>query len=183
MTWVAPPTFSAAAALTAAQLNQNVRDNTNALADRIQSVYKDADQSVNNSTTLVSDSKLKFTAVAGQNYIIDMNIILACTSAVPEFTTAFSFPAGTLSYTMYGLALAATGVEASARFNGTAAATSGVAAVTVSTPSVLSGVVIRGAFKCTTGGTVTFMWAQNVATVVNTTVSQGSTLTAIRETI
>lgn len=183
MAWTTPITFVAAAALTAAQMNANVRDNTNALADRIQAVYKSADQNVNNSTTLVNDTELKFTAVAGQNYVIDMNILLACTSATPEFVSAFSFPAGTLGYSMTGLDLAATSVVASARIPATVSATTGVATATVATPSATSGVLVRGSFKCTTGGTVTFMWAQSVATAVNTTVSQGSTLTATRVAI
>lgn len=182
MTWTAPRTWVTSEVVTAAMMNAHVRDNTLALSDRIQPIYKGSDQSVNNSTTLVSDTALKFTAVASQNYVFDINILLACTSATPEFTTGFSFPTGTLGYSMYGLDLASTSITASARFNAVTAATTGVAALTVATPSATTGVAIRGAFKCTTGGTVTLMWAQNVATATNTTVSQGSTLTAIRET-
>lgn len=183
MAWTSPRTWVASEIVTAALMNTHVRDNLLASRDRIQVVYKAADQTVNNSTTLVNDTHLKFTAVAGQNYVFDMNLVLTCTSATPELLMGFSFPAGTLACSTVGLDLAVTSNNGAARMPGVVSATTGVAALTVATPSVVTGVLVRGTFKCTTGGTVNFMWAQSVATAVATTINQGSSLTAIQETI
>jgi len=184
MTWTAPRTWVASEIVTASVMNTHVRDNLLAAQDRIQPVYKAADNTpVNNSTVLINDTHLKFTAVAGQNYVVDMNVIFTCASTAADFQAAFSFPAGTMSFSVVGLDTAATSVTASVRTPGATGATSGVTNLPVGSPSTTSGVLVRAGYKCTTGGTVNFMWAQNTATASDLIVKQGSTLVAIRETI
>lgn len=185
MAWTTPRTWVASEIVTASVMNTHVRDNLIAAADRIQPIYKAADQTVNNSTVLVSDTHLKFTAVAGENYIIDMNLLITAASTASDFSPAFSFPTGTMSFSTVGLDTAAAATIASARLSAVVGATTGVSPVALSTGTIsgTTGILIRAAYKCTTGGTVTFMWAQTTATAANTTVNQGSTLTAIRESI
>jgi hypothetical protein len=181
MTWVAPITFVAATALTAAQMNQNVRDNTTALSDRIQEVYKSADEIVNNSTTLQNDNELLFTAVAGQKYLFTVNLIHISVSASADINVGFTFPTGTMNWLGVGMDLAATVNPASVRMAGTVGAASGTA-LAFGTLTTTSGSQITGTYACTTGGTVQLQWAQNTLTASDTTVKAGSSIQAIRVT-
>lgn len=183
MTWVAPRTWVASEVVTAAIMNQHVRDNLLAAQDRIQCVYKPSDQNIISSTVLTNDSALKFTAVAGQNYIVDCNLIVVCASNAADIAIGWSFPAGTLIYSVVGLDTAATSSTASVRTPGANPATSGATVLNLGTPGTTSGVLVRASFKCTTGGTVNLMWTQVTSTASNLTITQGSTLTAIRESI
>src|ERR1700746_47419 len=118
MTWTAPITFVAGTALTAAQLNANVRDNTLALSDRMQVVRKVTGVNINNTTTLANDAELKFTAVAGQSYVFQFDLIVGTTSTGIDLQVAFSFPAGTLNYDVICLDPAAAAAVASVELAG-----------------------------------------------------------------
>lgn len=180
MTWVTPITFVASTALTAAQMNQNVRDNTNALNDRLQRVRKANVNALLSSTTLTNDAELKFTAVAGQDYLISSVLIVSSSSAAIDLQIAFSFPAGTMTFGVLGQDTAATTNTSSGMFNGSVSATSGTTAFTVGVISGVTFPMIGGAFHCTTGGTVNMMFAQGVNTATAVNVQPGSALWADR---
>lgn len=179
MAWTAPSTWVAAAVLTAAQLNQQLRDNLLALSDRHQPVNKASDQIVNNSAVLVNDTDLKFTAVAGQKYQFIVNLLHTSASATPDIAVGFTFPTGTMTWLGVGMDLAATVNPASVRMAGTVGGASGTN-IPFGVLTTTSGLQITGTYSCTVGGTVQFQWAQSVATAADTTVKAGSSILAIR---
>lgn len=180
MTWVTPRTWVTSEVVTAAIMNQHVRDNLLAAQDRIQEVYKLTDEIVNNSAVLQDDNELFFTVVAGQKYLFTLNLIIVAASNAPDFLPAFTFPTGTLNWTGIGLDTAATSAIASVRISGIAPATTGVAGPAFGAVSASTGLLINGSYSCTTGGTVRLQWAQSVATASDTTVKAGSSIQAIR---
>lgn len=179
MAWTTPSTWVASAVLTAAQLNQQIRDNLTALSDRTQAVYKSADETVNNVVVLQNDDELFFNVVAGQKYIFSVNLIHTSASATPDIAVGFTFPTGTMNWLGTGLDTAAAASTASVRIAGTAGAASGTS-IGFGVLTSTSGLQITGSYSCTTGGTVRLQWAQNTATVADTTVKAGSSLQAIR---
>lgn len=161
--------FTAGAVLTAAQLNL--------MNDRHQVKRKASDESVTSSTVLQADNELTFTAVAGETYVFEVCVFAFSTSATPDIKLGFTFPAGTMSFGV-------SGGNPTISFAANTAATSGTTSlpvgVTLSASPSADLIVINGSFVCTTGGTVTLIWAQNVSDATAMTIKAGSTLTATR---
>lgn len=162
-------------------MNQHVRDNLLALQDRIQAKRKPTGVNINNSVTLTNDADLKFTAVAGQNYIFQFDVLAGTTSTGIDLQVAFSFPAGNLNFDAIGLDVAAAFVTASVNLSGIQTATSGATPIAVGLINGTTHVTVQGAFQCTTGGTVNLMLAQNTLTATNVLICAGSSMIAIRE--
>lgn len=182
MTWVAPRTWVASEVVTAAIMNQHVRDNLLALQDRLQRIRKVNDTSLTSVTALANDAELKFTAVAGQSYLVQAALIVTSAVATADLQCAFSFPAGTMAFGIMGQDTAATTNTSSGVFNGSATATSGTTAFTVGVISGVTFVNIAGSFLCTTGGTVNMMFAQGASIASAVNVKGGSALWADRVT-
>lgn len=181
MAYVTPPTFTAGNPLTAAQLTVLGNDIL-ALVDRMQRVAKTADTALTSTITLANDAELKFTAVAGQTYLIQAALVVTSAGATGDLQVAFSFPAGTMVFGALGQDTAATTNVSSGVFNGTASATSGTTSVTVGAISGVTFVQVAGSFKCTTGGTVNMMFAQGTSSATAVNVKAGSALWADRVT-
>jgi hypothetical protein len=181
MAWTAPRTWVASEVVTAAVMNQHVRDNFNALSDRVQEVRKSTDENRNNTTALANDAALLFTAVAGQAYKGDVFCIFNAASSTIDAKVGFSFPAGTMSFGAFAMDPAvASGTIGSGTWLAASSATSGTTALPVGVASADTGVWVPFTYLCTTGGAVNLMWAQNTLTASNMTLKAGSSLEAKR---
>lgn len=180
MAWTSPRTWAASEFVTATLLNTHLRDNLTALSDRIQCVYKSADETVTNSAALQNDNELSFTVVAGQKYLFTVNLLVVSSVNTSDIAAAFTFPAGTMNWLGTGLDQAATTTTASMRMAGSVGAASGTS-ITFGAITSQSGLTITGSYSCTTGGTVQLQWAQGVAAAAtDVTVKAGSSLQATR---
>lgn len=184
MAWTAPSTWVAAAVVTAAQLNQQLRDNLLALVDRVQVVRATTDQSITSSAVLTNDTALSFAAVAGQTYEFDIALIFSSSSSAIDAKVGFSFPAGTLSFMAFAMdPTVASGQVGSGLWVASSSATSGTTALSVGVASADTPVLVRGSFQCTTTGTVQMMWAQNTSTATAMLRKTGSVLRAHRAAV
>jgi hypothetical protein len=128
-------------------------------------VYKTANETVNNSTTLQDDDQLLISVEANVTYDFEAEIIYN-SGTTPDFKFAWTYPAGlTMFYAVYaaggGTFLGYYETEVNTPVLDGAGAAVGV---------LLKGTVIVAA----TAGTLQLQWAQNTLTAANTVVQAGS---------
>jgi len=145
----------------------------------VPSVRKSANQVVNNSTTTVDDTELRFSAAAGHTYIIDMTLIVSVSggSSLSDFKVGFTIPGGSITFGGIGPDPAMAG--GSSVGQGQFLAWVSAVTSTISYGLFSTGwttIRIHGSYVCPTSGVVALRWAQNTATTVDTTVAAGSTL-------
>jgi hypothetical protein len=149
-------TYFSIGAITAAQLE--------AVVPRIG--LKTSTQTVNNSTTLVSDSQLFVTVAANTNYVFTSRFLYT-TGATPNIKFAFTYPVlATATYTLYGVAAGGAGLGA---FHQTETSVGALDDGTA-TACTMTGTWMIGA----NAGTVQLQWAQNTNNASNTQVLAGS---------
>lgn len=170
------------------QLAQDVETAVTSIDNRVVAVedkgfvYKSADESVTNSTTLQNDNHLLFTASAGKKYYFEIQLVTTCPSSGIDMKVGLTFPAGSLSYTVTGMDPAVgSGYIGSGTWAGydstTVSASNSVAVGIPATTTPNSGFVkIVGVFICTTGGTVQLQWTQNTLSASALVVKTGSFL-------
>lgn len=128
---------------------------------------KGADQTVNNSATLVNDNALSAAVAASAIYGFVAHIRYS-TNTTANLKLLFTFPAGlTMKYDLIGKAATTTVLDIFPSDQTTTQSVSG------------NGAVIRMAGTITvagTAGTLQLQWAQNTANVSNTIVQAGSHL-------
>lgn len=136
--------------------------------------YKAADQTVNNSATLVNDTALTVAVAANTTYAIE-GFLAYDTSATADIKVAFTAPAGaTLLWSPLGLAGSSSGTSGSIdqrtlTTNNLALGGAGAGTNAVANP--------RGTLvTSSTAGSLTLQWAQNAAEVSDTKVKTGSWL-------
>ena len=92
MAWTAPRTWVTGETVTAVIMNQAVRDNLLAVGGTF--VYKSADETVNNSTTLQDDDDLKFTVGTNELWIFQFMLNMTDASdGTADTRIAFTGPA------------------------------------------------------------------------------------------
>ena len=134
-------------------------------------VIKTADQTVNNSTTLVNDSLLKSTLAVSTRYAFECFVVYD-SSAVADIKVAFTVPAAaTIHYST--IARGATLAVAYAVSNASAG-TIGIGADAAGT--FASALIIGHVSMSTTAGDLQLQWAQNTAEVSDTIMKAGSWL-------
>lgn len=153
-------------------------------------VRKSADQTVTNSAVSISDTHLRFTAVAGATYLVEAVLLCQVSggSTASDFQVGWSVPSGSTSFTGRGPELAiVAGTTTSGVAQGEWAALIGSGTSTLkyglnSTAGATTGIEVMGTFVCgVTGGTVAVLWSQAAAVAgVTTTVKAGSFLRATR---
>lgn len=183
MAWTSPRTWVVSEIVTAALMNTHVRDNLNALSDRIQQVRKSADESVTSSTVLQDDNELQFTVVSGQSYVFQMGLLVTSTVATGDIKVLVTNTgSGTLTWGVLGLNLAATTGTDSAVESGRDSA---IATTAVSMGAVNGTLhnLITGSFSATANGTVKLQWCQDTSSATATTVKAGSWLQAVRTSV
>jgi hypothetical protein len=139
---------------------------------------KAADQTVNNSTTVVNDNDLKFHVAAGQTWQFEATLAVVGASVNADFKVGVSTPASSSGrlYMVQGTATTSTGGSGPA-LAGTATLNLTIAVGAFASTNT---VVLRGVVTATNEGDVVLQWAQNTATAEDLTVASGSTLVAKR---
>jgi hypothetical protein len=128
--------------------------------------FKTSTQTVNNSTTLVSDTQL-FIAVAANTNCIFTSRFLYTSGTTPDIKFGFTYPVGaTGSYTLYGIAAGGATLNAFHQVETSVGALEGGTAIACT----MTGSWTIGA----TAGVVQLRWAQNTANASNTQVLAGS---------
>lgn len=146
---------------------------------RNQSAIKSADQSVNNSATLVNDAELSiYLATAPKNgYYFRLCAQLSIAAAANNIRWALAGPDGlvivTAQSSWFGMFLI-TGVVPTITSNLNALSTATVGGTT----SAWTQLIVEGVIVPEQAGTLVFQFAQNVAAGNNTTVKAGSSLMA-----
>ena len=158
-------TFVIGEILTATDINKYL--------EMAQSVVKLANQTVNNSTTLVNDNTLVLPVVASATYAWSLDLQMS-SGITPDFKSTFTVPSG------------ATGVTRGHSIDPTPVVTgyaSSITATNVTPGHATLDVIVRffgWLTTSTTAGNLQFQWAQNTANVSDTIVLQGSALTLTR---
>lgn len=130
-------------------------------------VYKTANQTVNNSTTLVNDTHLKKALAANEIFEFEAKILYQ-SGTIPDFKFDFTVPSGATIANQAAFAAFDVGVTAFSwgLYYGASAIGGNVAAAI----SIIKGIVINGA----NAGDLQFRWAQNTADASDTKVLKGS---------
>lgn len=153
-------------------------DYTAALIQALGIIYmrKDADTPRSNTTTLAADTDLSFTGAANGIYHI-VGWVAATGAAIGsgDLKAAWGTPAGA-SGIWTGLGYATSGTTVNLNAARALASTNpfGVNGATFSAAFIFASVTL------TTGGTVSFQWAQNTSSATATTLKGGSWLAAVR---
>lgn len=146
-------------------------------------LIKQADESVNNSTTLQGDDELNVPVVASTNYKVDAHILAAdALGTSMDLKVAWTQPTGCVldlavvgPHTSWNASAGNLEVEWSGWQNETGSLTASRSFG--STNSAVFSYHFRGTLRVgTTAGFLRLQWAQNTATVGNLTVKAGSSL-------
>lgn len=128
---------------------------------------KTANQTVNNSTTLVNDTHLSWAVVANAVYELDLHPVYS-SSTVADIKFGWTFPTGlTMTWEYVGITLAGALTVAGGLTQTSVLAQGGTGGVV---PVVFTGIVIVGS----TAGTLRLQWAQNTAEASNTVMQTGA---------
>ena len=136
-------------------------------------IYKTADESVTNSTTLQNDDHLLFAMGANEKWQVNILLLPQSASDTPDCKAALSLPTGAVYYGNKAcINTAATG-NLCERWEGASTAFCASAAIR-SYFTAYNGVVINGA----NAGNFQLQWAQNTANATATTIKAGSFIIA-----
>lgn len=72
-------------------------------------IVKSANQDVTNSATLVNDTDLQFSVVAGGHYMVEMNLVISANNTTGDYTSRFSISSGTFKGKGFMIGPTATG--------------------------------------------------------------------------
>lgn len=178
-----PRTWIVGETVTAAMLNQEIRDQVNALIGDVDYVHKTADESVISSTTVQNDNHLLVSVAANAEYEIVTQLGVTG-SAAGDIKTRWTIPSGATTQrfcrgpdTSSTGSTAATTIRCVALTNGHATEINyGLFSTSdLSWIEERMYVVVAG-----TAGVVQLQWAQNASTATNTTVKAGSYITVRR---
>ena len=133
-------------------------------------IIKSANQDVTNNATLVDDTDLQFSVVAGGQYMIELDAVISANNTSADYQSAFNVSSGTMKgngiYTATGLTGIATVTITSAN---AAASTTAVSTgpPTADLDSLLS-IKIIFSFTASANATFKYKFAQNVAIAATT---------------
>jgi hypothetical protein len=133
-------------------------------------IVKTANQDVTNSTTLVDDTDMQFSVVAGGQYMIEMDVVISASNTANDYKNALVLSAGTmkgsgiLTSNSAGTIAGATNILAS-----TAISTNTSAIGTaLSDIDLLHSIKIIYSFTASANATLKYQFAQNSATAATT---------------
>ncbi len=171
MAWTNPRTWTDGELVTKAIMDPHIRDNFNAVPHLL--AYKSADQTVNNSVTLVNDSALSFAVGASDVWTIDVTMV-HISNTTADIKVAFTMPAsGVMTLT----SIWGSSAGAYTQHNFTVSGTSqDLESKTTEQSTRIYGRYMGGG----TAGTLQLQWAQASAQVVDTKVLKGSNIIGLK---
>lgn len=128
-------------------------------------IVKSANQDVTNSATLVDDTSLQFSVVAGGHYMIEMDIVISCNNTTGDYKNAFFVSAGTMLGTGFMIGPTATGAAQVNIYSSNTVATSTSVVLGTQTANIdlLSSTKIIYSFQASANATLSYQFANNAA--------------------
>lgn len=133
-------------------------------------IVKSANQDVTNSATLVTDTDLQFSVVAGGHYMIELDAVISSSSTAGDYKNAFNVSAGTQKAHGLLIGTSQAGNAGVILYNANAAATSTnltIGTIMNDLDGLLSIKVIYS-FTASANATFRYQFAQNTATAAQT---------------
>ena len=126
-------------------------------------IVKSANQDVTNSATLVTDTDLQFSVVAGGHYMMEMDIVISCNSAAGDYKSGFLVSAGTMKGSGIFTGTSNTAVAQNTAYNVNGVnATSTIASGTNSPDlDLLASARIMFSFTASANATFSYQFSQN----------------------
>ena len=133
-------------------------------------IVKSANQDVTNSTTLVDDTDMQFSVVAGGQYMIEMDVVISANSTTGDYKNAFLVSAGTMKGSGILIAPNATAVAATTAYNVNAANITTAIAIGTNAADLdlLASIKIIFSFTASANATFKYQFAQNNAILATT---------------
>ncbi len=131
-------------------------------------LFKAATESVNNSVAYQDDDDLVAALAINKHYAFELHAVIACTSTTPDFMFQFTGPTGSAGFMTYQAQSENSDTWLTNPHRVNVYNTTNLIPITA---NIDVGLIIRGTVE--TGGTsgdLTFRWAQNVATAIDTQV-------------
>jgi hypothetical protein len=133
-------------------------------------IVKSANQDVTNSATLVTDTSLQFSVVAGGHYMIEMDIVISCNNTSSDYKNAFNVSAGTMKGS--GIAISNSNGTVAQTTNITASAGASTNSNPIGTSladlDMLFSTKIIYSFTASANATLRYQFAQNSAIAATT---------------
>jgi len=147
-----------------------------------QYVEKTADQSRLSNTALINDNHLFVSVAANATYVFEIYLMTSNSGAGdPDLKLGLTFPSGTISWTAFGLDVAALGSSGSLSVNTWQETATSGATINRASTTTMASMMIKGRFKNgVTAGTLRLQFAQVTSVAVNTTLFTGSYMLAKR---
>jgi len=176
MAYTTPATWVAAAIVTAAQLNQEVRDNITDLNTRVGSGFAQyiplsvATDITKSDSAYSTVTGLSFACVSGKSYNINLVLSYECAGTSTGLSVAFDHPGGTArAYVeIHGVASAAGHTDEHLTTSDTSTGTSGV-----NSSGTIYLIDWIGRYTCSANGTFSIRYARNGVST-NVTIHAGS---------
>lgn len=133
-------------------------------------IVKSANQDVTNSATLVNDTDLQFSVVAGGHYMIELDLVFSSNNTSSDYKSALNVSAGTMKGAGISIGAANTGAAQTSPYNANpSATTNSISSGTISADiDVLSSIKIIYSFTASANATFRFQFAQNTAIAATT---------------
>ena len=133
-------------------------------------IVKSANQDVTNSATLVNDTDLQFSVVAGGHYMLELDIVFSANNTTGDYKNAFKVSAGTMLGKGYMIGPTATGVAQVNEYTANAVVTSTtlVLGSPVANIDFLVSTKIIFSFQASANATLSYQFANNQAGVGRT---------------
>jgi hypothetical protein len=128
-------------------------------------IVKSANQDVTNSATLVNDTDLQFSVVAGGHYMIEMDIVISANNTTGDYKNAFNVSAGNMLGTGFMIGPTATGTAQVNIYSSNTVATSTSVPLGTATANIdlLSSTKIIYSFQASANATFCYQFANNTA--------------------
>jgi hypothetical protein len=133
-------------------------------------IVKSANQDVTNSATLVSDTSLQFSVVAGGHYMIELDAVISSNSTTADYKNAFNVSAGTMKGSGISISNTNGGVGQVTNITAPAAASTNSNPIGTSSADLdmLFSTKIIFSFTASANATFRYQFAQNSAVLATT---------------
>lgn len=133
-------------------------------------IVKSANQDVTNSATLVNDTDLQFSVVAGGHYMIELDAVISCSSTSGDYKNAFNVSAGTMKGSGLSISNSNGGVAQTTNITASASAStnSNPIGTALADLDMLFSTKIIFSFTASSNATFRYQFAQNSAVLATT---------------
>jgi hypothetical protein len=133
-------------------------------------IVKSANQDVTNSATLVDDTSLQFSVVAGGHYMVIVDLVISCNSAAGDYKSGLKVSSGTMKGSGILTGTSSTALAQNTAYNVNGVATTSIVTSGTNAPDLdlLASQRIMFSFTASANATFSFQFAQNSAVLATT---------------